>query len=569
MRLIAFFSILLLLAFTVRPEEAADYPTDYFRSPVGQPLRLSGTFGELRANHFHSGIDIKGAIGQTLYAAADGYVARIRVQKDGYGNCIYLQHPNGYTTVYAHMNNFAPELEAFIKEQQYKDQTFEVELFPEKDRFFFKKGAAIGAMGTTGSSFGPHLHFEIRDSRSEKPINPLLFGLEVPDRRPPRMHQLRVYALNDKLETVEAKTYDLLPKGNQYSIAGEVLTIGAWRAGFGIKVYDHMDEVPNWNGIYELKMYVDGQLVYHFDAESFSFSETRYLNAHLDYEQQVAARNYFNRCYRLPGNRLSMYGQCLNEGVVKLYKDQTTTVTIVAGDLAGNESRLEFKVRRGEVDPPAAAPYNYVLQHDEANVIDNYSINLHFPEGSFYEDLYMNYRADKERSSNIYSDVHSVHDYRTPVHRYFDIAIRPTILPDELKSKAFIAYCDERNRITNYGGAWENGMLKTRVRDLGDFYIMVDTSPPKIRPVAFQSNMKGHSKMSFRISDDYATAGNARELTYQATVDGQWILMKYDEKNDLLFHEFDGRLTPGSHELRLVVSDGLKNEAEYSATFTL
>jgi len=569
MRFIAFSSILLLLAFAPHPEEAASYPTDYFRSPVGQPLRLSGTFGELRSNHFHSGIDIKGAIGQTLYAAADGYVARIRVQKDGYGKAIYLQHPNGYTTVYAHMNNFTPELEAFIKEEQYRKRQFEVEFFPEKNRFFFKKGAVIGAIGLTGSSFGPHLHFEIRDSGSEKPINPLLFGLKVPDKRSPRMHELRVYSLNDKLETIDAKNYDLTRKGNNYAVADEVLTIGAWRAGFAVKVYDHMDEVPNWNGIYKLEMYVDGELAYSFDAETFSFSETRYLNAHLDYEEQVTRRSYFNRCYRLPGNRLSMYGERVNDGVVKLYQDKVRTIRIVAGDLAGNTSELEFRVRRGEVAPPGATPHNYVLKYDEANVIDNYALYLHFPKGSFYEDLYLNYNTDKERSSNIYSDIHSVHDYRTPVHRYFDIAIRPTILPDELKSKAFIAYCDEKNRITNYGGSWNGDMLKTRVRDLGDYFVMVDTSPPEIKAIDFQSNMKGRSKMSFRISDNLRVSGNGREMSYRATVDGEWVLMEYDEKKGLLVHRFDGRLSPGKHDFLLVVKDGLNNEAEYSAAFTL
>lgn len=568
MRLIYALPVLLLFAFTISPEPPADYPTDYFRSPIGQPLRLSGTFGELRSNHFHAGIDIKGAIGQTLYAAADGYVARIRVQKDGYGKVMYLQHPNGYTTVYAHMNNFSPELEAFIKEQQYRKEQFEVELFPEKNRFFFKKGEAIGAMGTTGSSFGPHLHFEIRDTKSERPINPLLFGLKVPDRRAPRMHQLRVYALNEKLETIEATTYDLIKNGNTYSLTNDVLTIGAWRAGFAVKVYDHMDEVPNWNGIYDLKMYVDEELVYHFDAETFSFSETRYLNAHLDYEERVTSRSYFNRCYRLPGNRLSMYNSHRNEGAVKLFQDQARTITIIASDLAGNESRVSFRVRRGEVDPPPPVSYNYVLKHDEANAIETYGLKLRFPRGSFYEDLYLNYRSGKERSSNIYSDVHSIHDYRTPVHRYFDIAIRPTILPDELRSKAFIAYCDDKNRITNYGGRWEGELLKTRVRSLGDFYVMVDTTPPEIKAVNFQSNMKGSSLMRFRIGDNFSTAGNAPDLRYRATVDGKWILMEYDEKNDLLTHRFDGSLESGEHELVLTVRDALNNVKEFRAAFT-
>lgn len=567
MRSFLFFAaFLLVFGFT---GDRKSYPEDYFRSPIHVNLRLSGTFGELRSNHFHSGIDIKGAIGQTLYAAADGYLSRIRVEKDGYGKVMYITHPNGYTTVYAHMNNFTPVLEQYIKDHQYKKKQFEVELFPSKEQFVFKKGEKIGAMGTTGSSFGPHLHFEIRDSRTEEPINPLLFGLQVADTRPPRMHQLRVYSLNDKLETLQAETHDLVWKGDHYGLAGEALAVGAWRAGFALKVYDHMDGVSNWNGIYELEAYADDELIYGFDVERFSFSETRYLNAHLDYGQQVSNRAYFNRCYRLPGNRLSIYKRQINDGVVKLYKDKPVKITMIARDIAGNESRLEFFVKRAEIGEVPKRNYNYLLPYEEANVIDNYDVRVHFPKGSFYENLYMEYHHMEDRSFSVYSEVHSLHNPETPVHRYFDLAIRPTLMPDDLKPKAFIALCGPGNRVTNCGGKWENGMLKTKVRGLGDYCIMVDETPPTIRPISFQANMKGYNKMSFKIEDNYPSSGRAKGLTYTATVDGKWILMEYDEKNDLLIHHFDGRLDPGSHELELTVSDSQYNKSVFKQKFSL
>lgn len=559
-------TILLGLSFTL-PSDNKTYPKDYFRSPVGNSLRLSGTFGELRPNHFHSGIDIKGSIGQTLYAAADGYVSRIKVQKDGYGKVLYITHPEGYTTVYAHMNNFIPQLEQYIKDHQYDRQKFEIELFPGKDEWVFEKGEKIGAMGTTGSSFGPHLHFEIRDSGTEKPINPLLFGLKVADQRPPRMHQLRIYHLDDKHETLAAKTYDLVKKGDRYVVPGNPLSIGAWRTGFAVKVYDHMDGVSNWNGIYALDTYVDDELVYHFEMEDFSFSETRYLNAHLDYEERVANRAYFHRCYRMPGNRLSIYSKHKNNGVVPLYADQPSKITIVARDVAGNASTLEFRVKRGEVPKPQPRVYNYVLPYDQENAIEKYSMRVRFPKGSFYETLYLDYHANEEKSDGVYSAVHSLHDYRTPVHRYFDLAIRPTLMPDKLKKKAFIAYCGKGNRVTNYGGEWKNGMLQTRVRALGDYCIMVDETPPTIQPVIFRSDMRGYNKMTFKIGDNYPSSGRAKGLTYRAEIDGEWALMEYDEKNDLLTYYFDGRLDPGEHSLRLVVSDSQRNTKTYKGTF--
>ncbi len=556
----------IFLAFSVGPENK--YPQSFFRAPIDNELRLSGTFGELRSNHFHSGIDVKGYRGLPLYAAAEGYVKRVKVEKDGYGNALYLAHPNGYTTVYAHLNSFAPELEEYIKRVQYQKESFEVDLYPPRGRFSFEQGEKIGEMGNSGSSSGPHLHFEIRDSETEKPINPLLFGLEVADSRAPRMHQLKVYYLNDKLETLKTKTHSLVRRGNRYSLSEEVLDIGAWRAGFGIKVFDHMDGASNWNGVYEVEMRVSDQPAYQFDMETFSFSETRYLNAHMDYAERVRYRSYFNRLYTLPGNRLSIYGERPNRGAVKLYRDRAVPVTIIARDVAGNESRLEFKVRRSAIETAnQKRVYDFFLPYDEANVISQPGLQARFPRGALYQNLYLKYNAAQDNSSGIYSDVYSLHHDDAPLHRYIQLRIQPTLLPDNLRDKAFIAYCTEKNKVVNFGGEWRNNMLTTRVRSLGDFCVMVDRQPPSITPIAFSQNMKGYNRMSFRIEDNLPTGGSARGIRYRATVDGEWILMEYDEKNDLITHYFDDRIGPGSHELRIELTDDRDNRRVYARTF--
>ncbi|RMG83063.1 MAG: M23 family metallopeptidase, partial [Bacteroidetes bacterium] len=401
------------------PEKTkAKYPQNYFRSPVRHTIRLSGTFGELRPNHFHSGIDIKsskGGIGDPVFAVADGYVARIKVQAGGYGNALYIRHPNGYTSVYAHLDRFAPELAKYVLEKQYERRSFAVDLYPEAGQFSFKKGAEIGKMGNSGSSQGPHLHFEMRDTRTQKPVNPLLFGFPMTDNRAPRMHQLRVYALNDKRETIGAKTYNLRQNGRQYRVAGDTLTIDAWRAGFALKVYDHHDFVTNWNGIYQLEMRLNDQPWYAFDLESFSFNETRYVNAHLDYGELVSKKAYFNRCFRLPGNQLSIYSVNENEGVVPLHQNQTAKISLIASDVDGNESRLDFWVKRGEVTPAVSPPYNYLLLQNEENEIETGQLFVHFPRGALYENLYMEYAATPEKSYGYYSNVHHIHNKKTPV----------------------------------------------------------------------------------------------------------------------------------------------------------
>lgn len=546
------------------------YPQDYFRSPVNHSIKLSGTFGELRPNHLHAGIDIKakdGKIGQPLFAAASGYISRIKVQAGSYGNVLYLSHPNGYTTVYAHLHRFPKEIEEYVFQKQYEKKKFEIELYPKKDRFIFEKGDKIGTLGLSGRSFGPHLHFEIRDSKTEKPINPLLFGIDVVDNRAPKMHELKIYYLNDKRETLKTKKYKLIRKGNNYKISGDTLTLGAWRVGLGVKAYDHFAGVANWNGIYSLSAFENGDLFYDFEMETFSFDETRYINAHLDYEEQVSKKSYFNRCYTLPGNQLSIYNRQRAGGVIELSAHKAKKIKITVADLDDNEATLEFWVKRGEVSPPKSNHYNYILPYNEDNIIDNNSIYLKFPKGAFYEQLYLKYAASFDDSDGIYSAVHHVHDYKTPVHKYFEIAIRSNAIPEHLKSKAFIAYCGKDKKVKNCGGIWKDGLLKTRSRDLGDYSIMVDKVAPKITPISFKSNMRAFKRMSFKIKDNFDTARHVDALHYDAWVDGVWVLMQYDSKKDLLTHNFDGTIGKGEHEFRLVVTDDRGNESVFERTF--
>ncbi len=557
-----------LLAFTTTDKK--NYPQDYFRSPVGHQIYLSGTFGELRPNHLHAGIDIKahnGRIGQPIYAAAEGYVARLKVQSGSYGKVLYIRHPNGYTTVYAHLHQFSDELERYVKEQQYQRKSFEVELFPAAGQFAFAKGEQIGKLGLSGRSFGPHLHFEVRDTDSEKPINPLLFGFAVEDTRAPRIHELKTYFLNDKRETLDTRTYNTIPTGANYRLKGDTLLLGAWRVGFGVKTYDHMNRIKNWNGVYALDLYQDDQLIYNFEMETFAFSESRYINAHLDYEEQVTKKSYFNRCYALPGNELSIYPNQIEEGIIKLSRSKATKITAVARDVEGNTSKLTFWAKRAKVREPESRSFNYLLPYREENIVNTSSLYLYFPKRCLYENLYLKYTASVDRSANIYSSVHHIHHYTVPVHRYFDIGIRPTGLPDSLRSKAFIAFCDHKNRVTNCGGKWKEGRLLAKVRDLGDYCIMTDTEPPRIRIVNFQYNMKGYNKMSFKITDNYNTARNVRYLDYQATIDDQWILMEYDAKKDLLAYRFDEKVGPGEHTLLLKVTDSRGNTTRLERTF--
>ena len=568
--LLLILTTILLFSFNIF-ESDKEYPQDYFRSPVSGTIRLSGTFGELRPNHLHAGIDIKakdGKIGQALYAAADGYVSRIKMQSGGYGKVLYIDHPNGYTTVYAHMHVFDKAVEDYVKRMQKEKESFAVELFPEPNQFVFKKGDKVGKLGMSGRSFGPHLHFEIRDTRTEKPINPLLFGINVTDNIPPRIHQLKIYNLNDKRETQKTKTIDLKKNGKRYSVRRDTLTIGAWRVGLALKTYDNQNGASNWNGIYSLEMFQDDQPIYDFKMETFSFDETRYINAHLDYEEQVAKKSYFNRCYELPGNELSIYGNQSDAGVITLTKGKASKIEMVIKDVAGNRSTLTFWVKRGEVKDPPSQMFNYVLPFDEDNQIETGPLSLFLKKGTLYENLYLKYNTSIDESEGVFSTVHQIHDYKTPAHRYFDIGIEPSGLPENLRDKAFIAYCGKSKSPQNCGGKWKDGKLTAKVRDFGNYCIMIDTKPPTIQPIRFKSNMRGASKMTFKVKENFDTARNIDPFSYKVTVDGRWILVDYDGKNDLLIHRFDGSIAKGKHLLRIEVTDDRGNEKVYEREFT-
>ncbi len=551
---------------------AKKYPIDFFRSPINNAIRLSGTFGELRPNHLHAGIDIKahnGKVGQPLYAAAEGYVARVKVQAGGYGNVLYIAHPNGYTTVYAHLGKFPEAIAAYVKSEQYRRESFELDLYPPKGKFSFASGDKVGTLGMSGRSFGPHLHFEVRDSRTEKPINPLLFGFKVADNIAPRLHKVKIYHLNDRHETTRTQAFALKKSGSKYRVSGDTLLIGAWRVGLALKAFDHLDGATNWNGVYRMELFEDDALVYNFEMETFAFNESRYINAHLDYAEQVQRKSYYNRLFSLPGNRLSIYQEKVNEGVIKLSQSKAKKITMIAHDVAGNESKTEFWIRRGTVKEVKSEPYNYLLPYDEENLINTDDLRLYLPEGTLYENLYLRYHTSNENSEGVYSAVHHIHQAQeVPIHRYFDLSLTPRNLPDSLRSKAYIAFCGKDGSMQNCGGKWEGGLLKTRVRSLGNYCIMTDEKAPRIRAVAFQTNMKGFSRMSFKVTDNIPTARNVDEFTYRGTIDGKWVLFQHDSKKDLLTYYFDDRVGPGKHELELVVSDSRGNKNIYQRTFT-
>ncbi len=561
-------ALLVCIAFvflTAFSQDGNLYPQDYFRSPVGYTMTLSGTFGELRPNHFHAGIDIKPnkGIGDAILSAADGYVSRIKVSSRGYGNALYIDHPNGYTTVYAHLNAFSPEIEAYVKKQQYARQEYEVEIYPQPYELTVSRSQRIGGLGNSGRSFGPHLHYEIRETSSEKPINPLLFGYKVRDSKPPMLKELKVYGLDDSRAETSSRSITLKSLGKgKYDVPGlDTISVAAWRCGLGIKAYDLLNGASNWNGVYQIEMFVNNMRRYNWTAETFSFDETRYLNAHIDYLERLQKKAYFNRLYRLPGNQLQMYEGVVQEGVIELSKYDPSEVKIVVTDVEGNTSTVRFFVKRKEVKQATKAAYNYVLPYNEESIVREGAFEAYLPQGSLYEDKYLMLRSSPDPSAGTYSAVYEFGDKEVPLHKYIDIKIRANNIPESLRSKAFIADCSGGG-ISARPSSWEGDQLVAKTRSFGNYCILTDTKPPVIKATRLKKDMRKYSSMQFRLSDDKTGVES-----YDGYINDQWVLFEYNSKNGRITYQFDERCPKGQNTVRIVARDGVGNVKEYSYTF--
>jgi Peptidase family M23 len=544
------------------------YPTDYFSSPVAGAIHLTGTCGELRPNHFHAGLDIDGVTGNAVFAAADGYIEIIKVQASAYGNVLYVHHPNGYTTLYAHLDRFSADIQQFVKNSQYEHERFELELKPPDMLFKVKKGQQIGYLGNTGGSSGPHLHFEIR-SPSGKAVNPLLCGIPVTDNVAPDLRDLKVYVLNERREVMSSKVLPLqIDKKGAIGLEGDTIRIGGIRVGFGVKTYDHTTGFRNDNGVYSVALFANDQLSFKWTADEFDFDDTRYLNAHIDYSTKQRYGAWFHRCFTLPGDYLSNYTQTETMGAILLDPKKPTKITLKISDALGNTHSLSFWALRDDaaMETFMRIPYQFLLPFDSESHIDMEDFSMEMSKGTLYETVELQYMVGDDSSSDIFSTMHHLHDDRTPIHKPFKIQIKPTHLPANLRSKAIIANCNE-GRPDNCGGTWQGEWLSTSTRSFGDYCIMADTVAPRITPIAFTTDMRRKTALTFRVLDNFSIAGDAENFTYRGTIDGQWVLFEIDKKRNRLTYTFDERVRTGNHTLRLAVKDDRGNEGVFEGKF--
>lgn len=546
-------------------------PVNYFSSPVDFNITLSGTFGELRTNHFHSGIDIKtyGAMGKPLHAIADGLVSRIAVSPGGFGKAVYVEHPNGYTSVYGHCNTFAPEMANWVKSEQYRLESFSVNLFPPKDMFVVKRGDIIAYSGNSGGSMGPHLHFEIRKTIDQKPVNPLLFDFKVKDFIRPKILGLKIFPANH-YSLINGKNKIVSPAlagwGPEYRIeSGDTLTLSG-DFYFGINTYDRLNESNNNNGVYSISFYIDTNLVFSQEMDEFSFTESRYVNSLIDYSGYIHQKTRYQKTYIQPNNQLSVYKHVEGNGIFSFLDEDFHTLKYLVKDAAGNESILTFTIRslapefKNVMATQTGAPEKPIFSWNKDNVFETSNLKLNVPRGALYDTMQFDYSSTNTAAKGFYSPLFKIHNPGTAIHTSCDLSILPIGLPENLKNKALIVGVNKM--LIAAGGEWEDEYLHTKIRDFGNYAVTVDTIAPKIKPLNFTNgkNVAAQQSLRVNITDDLAGIDS-----YKATLNGEWLLMDWDPKNDLLVYLMDERMKPGKNDFRLKVTDAVGNVSEFHA----
>lgn len=555
-------------------------PTDHrqnssrYAAPIDIPMLLSGNYGEIRSAGFHAGIDIKTeqAEGKNVLAANTGYVFRISVQSRGYGKALYLKHPDGQVTVYAHLQQFHPAIETFVRDMQYRKKSFEVDLYPVKNQFVFHQGEFLGFSGNTGSSEGPHLHFEIRDHSSSVPLNALSYGFDIKDETSPKINWLAVYPLDPK-STVNGLHEKLLiqvagSNGNHYLKANHIEVNG--NIGFGIETYDFLDNSVNECSPYTISLSMDGKQIFMCRLDSISFDLSPYVNSYIDYEEKVKSGKKIQKLFIDPNNKLRIYKEAINRGQLRFSDASAHAVSIMVKDTYGNESILSFTVQgtgtvsqiMGEAhDSNVVARFRY----DTLNVFENQDIRIVVPRDALFDDINFQY-AQVQNDSNQWSMDHLVHHEYTPLLKSYILSIRSSHLTPELQAKAFIASPGKNGRWISQGGDYKNGYVTTKVRSFGKFFVAVDTVSPAINPVTFKKGERytSNQRLSFIIAD--VQSGIRKFSGY---IDDKWALFEYDAKNDLLTYTIDeGRLEKNrTHTIAIMVADNKDNVTNYKAEF--
>ena len=534
------------------------------RKPMDIPVLLSGNFGELRSNHFHSGIDFKtqGVEGKPIHSVQDGYVSRISVSPWGYGNGLYITHPDGTTTVYGHLQKFSQKITAYLKEKQYEQESFNVNLSLTPDELPVKEGELVALSGNTGSSGGPHLHFEVRDTETEEPMDPIEYYKDlIKDTQAPKIQGIMVYSMPGKgVVNGSRRKLELKPvtaKNGKQTLTGK---IEAWgEIGLAVKGYDYMDNTSNIYGIKDITLTADSQVIFHSNLDRFAFDESRYLNSFTDFEEWKEHRSFYIKSFVDPGNRLRFI-ESLNRGILTIDEPRTYHLTYQLADAFGNTTQLSIQIEGKEQPIPEVDTENTELFHWWSdNRFGAKGIRLTIPKGNLYDDLYFRYSVKED--STALGATHILHNKPVAFHKSAKLSLR--LQTDTLENKQQYGIVRLQNGRRSWtGGVYRNGWVDADIKETGSYTLGQDLVPPTITPLN-PATWVSKQAIALRLSDNLSGV-----QTYRGEIDGQYVLFEMNSKSVITYHFDKERLARGKHTLKLFVTDACGNQSTYTYPFT-
>jgi murein DD-endopeptidase MepM/ murein hydrolase activator NlpD len=540
-----------------------NYPQDYFAWPVGSnEIGIVANFGELRPNHYHMGLDCRTDHHENVpvYASADGYIAKVKIEPYGFGRCIYINHPNGLTTVYAHLNAFEPALEKYITDQQYSLKQWHVFLDIPANLFKVKQGDYIAASGNTGGSQGAHTHFEIRDTKSDKCLNDLMFGFPIPDNVAPEIIRLAVYDRTISTYDQSPKLYSLKKVNGVYTVAGGKIIAASNKVSFALTMQDKTTGQSNPNGVYAAAVYDNDKQISRFEIDSISYAETRYFNAHIDFRLRSIGGPWVQHLSPLPGYENYIYKTDKRKGIVVFSDSEAHAIKIIVADANGNQSQLNFELKAPTniaERKVIAATQKFVPNY--INIFENNNVHFYLSENALYDTVYFVY---KEIPSATGKNIYQLHNANIPVHCMYPVSIRENFAIEDTGKIVMERFYGSKKDFAK--AIYNKGFYTASFREFGNFQLIVDREPPSIVPIGFRDGMNaaGLKRILFKVKD------NTEEITnFTALLDGKWLRFSNDKGINFIYN-FDERCESGEHELKISATDQVGNVAERTYRFT-
>ncbi len=554
-----FLRLIVLVSFiiTITAFAQSNYPQGYFRNPLNIPINLAANFGAVRSNHFHMGLDIRTNSQENLpvVAAANGYVSRIKVEHYGFGNAVYVTHPNGYTTVYAHLNKYFAQLDEYVKEQQYKDEKWEQDISFSPNQFPVTKGQLIALSGNTGGSAGPHLHFEIRDTKTEECINPLLFGFNIPDGIAPIISGL--YWYDRRFSTYEPGANGIAVKktGNIYT--SNVIQVNSPQISFGIKAVDKANQGFNL-GIYDAELLIDGKSVYSFKIDRIHYNDTRYINGCVDFTKFIRDKMSIQHLSNLPGMKLPNYSSG-SDGIINLQDNEIHNIEIILKDVNGNTSRLTTKIQLSNSSEKISSS-NKTVSPNESKTIRTENAEINLSKNAVYDAV--NFNMSEKPDAETVSNSIVLNSPYIPIHDFYSVKIKSNRkLSSEEKDKTVLElnYGSDKNIIkAKWNGDWAEGQFNR----LGTARLLIDNSLPAVSPSWKEGAMITINSLRLK-----GTTKIGDIESFRAELNGKWL--RFARVKDDFVYIFDEKCPKGSgsHTLKVTTINTAGNINTQTFTF--